>query len=519
MSGATAAVPGRVYLVGAGPGDFGLVTQRALELVRSADVLLVDRLIPRELVGEARPDARVIDVGKTAGDHAMPQERINQRLVDEARAGCSVVRVKGGDPYLFGRGGEEAIHCRAAGVEFEVVPAVTSAFAACADAGIPVTHRDLSRHVTVVTASAGRDGQGDPDYEWLARSDGTIVLLMGLRRVAHVAQQLVAKGMDPQTPIAIVSRGTTNEQRTVTATLATVGLVVADAKLASPAIIVVGEVVELREHLAWFEQRPLFGTRIAVTRARAQSSELVGRLRSLGAQVVEVPAIRIERVDPDRIDETIDALPNLETLVFTSRNGVEAFFDRMLFRRMDARAVGDTRIAVVGAATAEACLERGIVADVVPPPGRRTGMGLVDELANLPLFGTRCAVVRAEQGDDRMLDALEQLGVEVYLVPAYRTVVDEATDEQVRALLASDVVTYTSESTVRYAVGMVPPGSAMPAAVTIGPTTTAAALDAGIRVLQEARTPSIEALVDAVLERAEDNEGVSPWRHAAATAP
>jgi uroporphyrinogen III methyltransferase/synthase len=501
MSGARR---GTVYLVGAGPGSEGLVTARALELVRSADVLLVDRLIPRELRDEARADAEIIDVGKTAGDHAMPQEQINERLVTEALAGRSVVRVKGGDPYLFGRGGEEAIRCRAAKVPFEVVPGVTSAFAACAAAGIPVTHRDLSRHVTVVTASAGRDGQGDPDYEWLARSDGTIVLLMGLRRVAHVAEQLVAGGMDQAMPCAVISRGTTGEQRVVSGMLSTIGQLVEQARLASPAIIVVGEVVELREHLAWFERRPLFGTRVAVTRARAQSSELAADLTELGAMVVEVPAIRTERLDPAPLDAALEQLIGCETVVFTSRTGVDAVFARLAERGLDARVFGSVRtIAVVGQGTADELARHGIRADLLPPVGARTAVGLRDELAKLPLFGTRCILFRAERGDDRLPDGLIGIDVDVTVVPVYRTVVEPATPEQVAALEACDIVTFTSASTVTNTLAMVDGDpDRLPTCITIGPTTSEAARAAGLTVAREAELPSITGITAAVVEHA-----------------
>ncbi len=520
MRATGAARPGTVYLVGAGPGNEGLVTRRALELVESADVLLVDRLIPRELREHARADALIVEVGKTAGDHAMPQEEINDRLVAEALAGRSVVRVKGGDPYLFGRGGEEAMRCRAAGVAFEVVPGVTSAFAACAAAGIPVTHRDLSRHVTVVTASAGRDGQGDPDYAWLARTDGTLVLLMGLRRVAHVADQLIAGGMEASRPAAVISRGTTSTQRVVTASIGTLAAEVERAKLASPAIIVVGDVVALREHLDWFERRPLFGTKVAVTRARAQASDLVQRLTDLGASVVEVPMIRTERLDPAPLDAVIERLSSIDTLLFTSRPGVAAFFDRLAERGLDARALGNVRhVGVVGGGTADACREHGIVPDVIPPVGKRTAVGLLEAMQQLPLFGTTCAIIRAERGDERLREGLERLDVQVLFAPVYRTVVEPASKAQIDGLLDADVVTFTSESTVRNAYAMLPPGSILPPCVTIGPTTTAAALAAGIRVLQEATDPSIDSLVAAVVDRALDNEGTSPWRHAAARAP
>jgi uroporphyrinogen III methyltransferase/synthase len=321
--------PGTVYLVGSGPGDADLVTQRARQLVAAADILLIDKLGTQTLVPLARPDAELVDVGKVAGNHALPQDEINQLLVESARAGKVVVRLKGGDPYVFGRGGEEALACRAAGIPFEVVPAVTSALSGAAAAGIPVTHRDLSRHVTVVTASAGRDGQGDPNYAWLAHSDGTIVLLMGLRRIAHIAEQLVEHGMARSMPVAVISRATTSEQRTVAGSLATIGSLVERAQLPSPAIIVIGEVVALRDELAWFEQRPLFGMRIGVTRARAQASALVERLERLGAQVVETPLIRTEPLPVEELDAAIDGLPGLTTLAFTSRNGVDTFFARL----------------------------------------------------------------------------------------------------------------------------------------------------------------------------------------------
>lgn len=511
------AQPGIVHLVGAGPGDPGLVTRRALALVRSAEVIYVDKLVSPQLVAEAHPDAELVDVGKVAGNHAMPQDEINARLVADAQAGRRVVRLKGGDPYLFGRGGEEAIRCHEAGVPFEVVPAVTSAFAASADAGIPVTHRDLSRHVTVVTASAGRDGQGDPDYGWLAQSDGTIVLLMGLRRTLHVAEQLVEHGMSADTPVAIVARGTTDEQRTVVGTLATIADLVERTKPPSPAIIVVGKVVELRDQLSWFERRPLFGTTIGVTRARAQASELVARLRELGARVVEAPAIRIEALEPNELDELIDGLESVRTLVFTSTNSVEPFFTRLAARGLDARALAGIKIAAVGAATEEACLARGIRADIVPPRGARTSMGLLESLGtDGAVFGTRVGVIRAEQADERFITGLEGLGASVQLARVYRTVAEPTDSALVEQLLGCDVLTFTSESTVRNVRDLLPADATVPPAITIGPTTTSAAAWAGITVLEEAATPSIDALVDAVLARAEANRTRVTWDVAAA---
>ncbi|MCW2922656.1 MAG: uroporphyrin-III C-methyltransferase [Thermoleophilia bacterium] len=502
MSGA--ARPGTVYLVGAGPGDPGLVTRRALELVRSADVLLIDRLVPVGLADEAPAAAERIDVGKVAGNHAMAQDDINARLVAEAQAGRRVVRLKGGDPYLFGRGGEEALACREAGVPFEVVPAVTSAFSACADAGIPVTHRDIARHVTVVTASAGRDGQGDPDYGWLAQSDGTVVLLMGLRRVAHVAAALIAGGAPPDRPAAVVARGTTAAQRTVVATLATLAEAVGQAALPSPAIIVVGDVVALRDGLDWFEQRPLFGTRVAVTRARAQASSLVARLADLGAEVVEAPAIRIEPLPVGEVDAAVDSLDDAHVLAFTSANGVERFFERLAARGRDARALSGLRVAVVGTASADACRRHGVEPDVIPPVGARTGAGLVDSLTTQGVeHGTLVVVVRAEAGDEALVDGLRAHGAHVHVARAYRTVVEPPSADLVAQLRDCDLVTFTSASTVHHlveaaaahgiAVGDLPP------AISIGPTTTAAAEAAGLHVRAQAAEPSVASLVEALV--------------------
>jgi uroporphyrinogen III methyltransferase/synthase len=511
--------PGTVYLVGSGPGDGDLVTLRARALVAAADILLIDKLGTTSLVPLARPGAELVDVGKVAGNHAMPQAAINDLLVESARAGRIVVRLKGGDPYLFGRGGEEALACRAAGVPFEVVPAVTSAFSGAAAAGIPVTHRDLSRHVTVVTASAGRDGKGDPDYQWLAQSDGTIVLLMGLRRISHIAAQLIKHGMSQSTPVAVISRATTSEQRTVTGSLAAIGSLVERAQLPSPAIIVVGEVVALREELNWFERRPLFGTRIGVTRARAQASALVDRLERLGAQVVETPLIRTEPLPLDELDAAIDALPGLGTLAFTSRNGVELFFARLLERGLDARALHGIRIAVVGTASDAALRPWGLRADVIPALGQRTSMGLLDTLGNLPIFGTRAIIVRAETGDERLPEGLARLGADTTVAHVYRTVVEEPDAATSAALMACDVITLTSESTARRAAETLPEAGERPPVITIGPTTTSAALWAGFTVLEQAADASIDAVVDAVIARAAANHGRLRWDIADADAP
>lgn len=489
---------GTVYLVGAGPGDPDLITRRALRLLQTADVVLHDRLAPIELLGECSPRTQFVDVGKTAGDHAMPQEQINAELVRHARRGHAVVRLKGGDPYVFGRGGEEAAHCHAAGVPVEVVPAVTSAVAVPAAAGIPVTHRGVARSFTVVTASAGTTGTEDPDYAWLAKADGTVVLLMGLRRLKHVAKRLVAEGAPRSRPVAVISRGTTIGQRTVTGTLGTIAKEVERAQLPAPAIIVVGDVVALRPELSWFESRPLWGLTVTVTRARSRASGLVSRLRELGAEVVEAPAIRTAPTPPTALDALVANISRYGTVLFTSATGAMLFFDRLRAAGRDARSLGAARVCVVGAMTAEACAAQGVLPDLVPLAGRRSSAGLLEMLAREPLFGTRVALVRAEDGDERLPDGLRALGATVDLVVAYRTLVEPLDEATVERVLASDLVTFASESTVRNLTMFLPPDRPCPPAVSIGPITTAGARRAGWTIVGEAAEPSVDALVDAV---------------------
>ncbi len=468
MSGARR---GTAYIVGAGPGDAGLATMRAQELIAAADVVL---------------DGATLD-----------HDALCERLVEHALAGRSVVARVAGDPYLLDCGGELALRCRAASVPFEVVPGVAGVLAACADAGIPVTHRDMSRHVTI--ANAGHDRDGDPDFAWLASTTGTLLLAIDAARLGDVCAELVVHGMAPSRLCAVVSRGTTSDQRVIGATLATIEGLVARADLAEPMLLVVGDVVELREHLAWFERRPLFGTTIAVTRARSQSSELVGLLESLGARVAETPTIAIERLDPRPLDAAIDELANTPTVVFTSRNGVEATFARIAERGLDTRVFGAVeRIAAVGDATAAALGEHGLRVDIVPDAHARSAAGVLDALLQMPLFGTRCAIFRAERGDERLPEELRRANVDANVVPVYRTVIEPATEQHVEALLASDLLALTSASTALNAIAMVDDAARLPPCVTIGHATSAAAHDAGLQVVAQATEPSMVALVAAV---------------------
>ena len=480
-----------VYLVGAGPGDPGLLTRRGEELLRRADVVVYDRLASPSLLELAPADAERVDVGKAPGRAAMGQEQINELLVERGAQNLEVVRLKGGDPFVFGRGGEEAESCIAAGIPFEVVPGVTSAIAAAAYAGIPVTHRGLSTSFTVVTGHEDPTKAGsDTDWDALARAGGTLVILMGAGRVATIAEALIAGGRAPSTPVAAIRWGTRPNQRTLRGTLATL----AGLGVESPSAIVVGAVAGL--DLAWFEARPLFGRRVVVTRAREQASELRTRLEQLGAEVIELPSIALQPVDFE-----LPALDAYAWLVFTSANGVDAFFDGGLGRAgLDARALASTRVAVIGPGTERALARRGIRADLVPE--RFVAEALVAAFPKPDRAGAPVLIARAAQARDALPEGLGALGYAVDVLAVYRTVPTEADPADVARVRAGDVdaITFTSSSTVTNfcdAVGEL--GEARPKVISIGPITSQTARDRGLGVDAEADPHTIDGLVAAVI--------------------
>ena len=495
---------GCVYLVGAGPGDPGLITVRGLACVREADVVVYDFLANPALVREARADAERVCAGKRGGDHTMSQAEINALLVAKGREGRTVCRLKGGDPFVFGRGGEEAAALAEAGVAFEVVPGVTAGVAAPAYAGIPVTHRGRASAVAFVT------GHEDPtkaasalDWGKLA-GVGTLVVYMGVKRLPQIVEQLTAHGLAPATPAAMVRWGTMPHQRTVTGTLA--DIVERSRDVAPPAVLVVGEVVSLREQLAWLERRPLFGRCIVVTRSRAQASTLSARLAALGAEVVEMPTIRIEPPeDYAPLDEAVARLADYDAAVFTSVNGVDAFFARLARAGKDSRAVPPV-VAAIGPATAERLAEHGVRADCQPE--RFTGEALVAALVERGgLAGRRVLLARAAEAPPTVTDGLEAAGARGHEGAAYRTRVGAEPDQAARARLMAgevDAVTLTSSSTVRGFVAAVgaEQAAALPPSVrlaSIGPVTSATARELGLSVAVEACEHTIPGLVEAIL--------------------
>jgi uroporphyrinogen III methyltransferase/synthase len=484
-------VTGTAYLVGAGPGDPGLLTARALELIARADVILHDRLIPAEALGGARADAEVIDVGKVGGGEQVPQDETTRLLVEHALAGRDVVRLKGGDPFVFGRGGEEAQACRAAGVAFEVVPGVTAGVAAPAYAGIPVTQRGVSSAVAFVT---GHEDPAKPetaiDWDALAAFPGTLVFYMGVRQLGQIAERLIAAGRAADEPAAVVERGTLPGQRTVRAPLRAIADAAGAADVRAPAITLVGAVAELHDELGWLEQRPLTGRTIAVTRARAQASALAARLRELGATVVEAPAIRIEPLDADVPD-----LAAYDLLCVTSPNGAHELMRRV----RDARALAGPRIAVIGAGTARAMREHGIEPDIVP--ARSVAESLVEALAGVPVG--RALIARAAEARDVLPDALRERGADVDVLALYRTVAEPLDDGARGAALGADYATFTSASSARFfhdAAGTL----AGPRLVSIGPATSTALRELGFEPDVEAADHTPDGLVAALLGDATD---------------
>lgn len=498
---------GRVFLVGAGPGDPRLITRRGLELLRSCDVVIYDRLVAPELLDEAPPQAERVFAGKKAGEVHSRQVVIDALLIARAKEGKTVVRLKGGDPFVFGRGGEEALLLADAGIDFEIVPGVTSAIGVPSYAGIPVTHRGVASSFAVVTGREGADQTGSA-LRWreLATGPDTLVLLMGVGALRVAAKRLIEEGRPADQPAALIQWGTTARQRTIVADLASIADVADREGIAPPATAVVGDVVMLRDAIAWFEKRPLFGTRVVVTRPRAQSQGLVAELEDLGASVLAVPAAAIE--DPGAFDELDAAAHRIaagdyDWVVFASLNAVDKLFERVFATGHDARSFAGCKIAAVGPTTEEALRAHGLSADLVPQ--RFTG----DELANELGDGSGTVLLpRVADAPRTLVDALEAKGWRCDEVVAYRNVLPSIEGPVIEAVRSGDLdaVTFTSASTARNLkrlLGEVPEGLAAGESgkfvACIGPATAEAARDAGFRVDAVAADHTIRGLVDVLV--------------------
>jgi uroporphyrinogen III methyltransferase/synthase len=495
---------GICYLAGAGPGDLGLVTLRVKEVVEQADVIVYDALCNPDILKWAPAGAEIIYAGKRANQHALKQEETNALLVEKTKAGKRVVRLKGGDPFLFGRGGEEAEELANAKLAFEIIPGVTSAIAAPAYAGIPVTHREHTAQLTIFT------GHEDPtkpesklDYAQLAKNPGTRVMLMGVERIGTIASELIAHGAAPATPVALVRWGTTGRQQTLTGRLDDIAAKVEKAGFKAPAVCVIGDVVKLREKLAWFDHRPLTGKRIVVTRTRQHAGALSGRLRDLGADVIEIPTIRIEPPKDEReFAELVAYAHSYDWLVFTSPNGVEAFFQRFYKMYDDAREIGGVKIAAIGPATAAKVREYHLHVDLQPEEYVAEAVVAAfqkhESVENL-----RILLARAETARDVIPNALSKLGAIVDVGIAYRTVpeTDDIGGGQERFRQeGADMVTFTSSSTVEHFIALKLPLPKGLKTASIGPVTSQTMREMNLKVDVEAAAHDIPGLVAAITD-------------------
>ncbi|MBS6396121.1 MAG: uroporphyrinogen-III C-methyltransferase [Clostridiales bacterium] len=490
---------GKVWLVGAGPGDRNLVTERCRFCIREADVIVYDSLAADDLLNEARRDAELIYAGKRASHHHLKQEETNALLIRLAKEGKQVVRLKGGDPFIFGRGGEEAQELVAAGIDFEIVPGVSSCYGAPAYAGIPVTHREYASSFHVITGHEGSHKESNVlDYGTLAKEEGTLIFLMGLKNLPNIVKNLIENGKDPNTPAAVVQEGTTARQRVVCGTLCTIVEETRKAGIQTPAISIVGDVVRLREEIRWFSKKPLSGKRVLITATEKMSRNLARVLKEEGAEPVCFSLICTEPLITAELERAMESLKQYTWMVFTSSNGVELFFRYLLDSGRDIRSLAALKFAVIGEGTKKALADRGIQADFVP--SRYSSRDLSKEWVPALTREDRVLMLRAEEASTELNRALDGAGVPYTAVATYRTAVDERKAEELNRILPQvDYVTFCSASAVRAFASMRDGRELTAKAVCIGPVTERAAVEAGISVHRSAVVYTAEGIRDVLL--------------------
>lgn len=499
---------GICYLAGAGPGDPGLVTLKTRECIEQADVLVYDALSSAELLNWAKPDCEKIDVGKRAANHKLPQDQINELLVEKVAEGKVVVRLKGGDPMIFGRGGEEAAVLAAAGLKFEIVPGISSAFAGPVYAGIPLTHREYGGQLTLFSGHESSDKQkSDIDYAHLAKTPGTKIFLMGVSRLRQITEQLIQHGADPETPMSLTRWATTGRQKTITGTLATMADIAEAQQFKAPAVGVIGEIIKEMDKIEWYENRPLKGKRIVVTRSRAQASGLVSELAKLGADVLELPVLRIcDPEDKQGFAESVAHAHTYDWLIFSSTNGVRRFFDAFFAIYDDARSLGGVRIAAVGPGTEKAIKEYRFAVDLVPE--KHIAEGILESFKNDHSIDSQTILwVRPENARPVLADGLTEMQAIVDECIAYR--IEAETEDPTGAAArfvegGADLVTFTSSSTAKYfdQLGLAWPEGCK--AASIGPITSAKLKELGQSEIIEAEDHNIEGLVKAIVDELTD---------------
>lgn len=498
---------GKVYILGVGPGDYKLMTLKAAECIEKADVIVYDRLVNSKILRFAKQNAEFIYVGKKPDHHAVPQDGINEILVQKAMEGKTVARVKGGDPFMFGRGGEEAEVLVEKGIEFEIIPGVTSAISVPAYAGIPVTHRDYCSSLHIIT---GHEKPGKEtsfiDYEALAKVEGTLVFLMGVKNLTEISSNLIKYGKDSSTPAAVIEKGTTSSQRTVTGTLESIAGVVSEAGIRSPAVTVIGGVVNLKEKLHWFPKGKLAGKSVLVTRSRDQASRLVQVIEDMGGEAIEFPTIKIaEPLDYSLFDKALFSLGTFNWLVFTSVNGVTSFFQRMKTKKIDIRNLWGVKICAVGEATAAELEKHGLASDFMP--GNYTTSDLLDGLLKRIKPGEKVLLARADIGSEELSEGLRENNVDFEDLAVYRTLIESPHKEEVIKLLEENslnFVTFTSSSTVRNFVSIIGKENLNKLintkVVCIGPVTEQTAKELGLNVSAVADIYTIDGLINKLLE-------------------
>ena len=494
---------GKVYLVGAGPGDYKLITLKGLECIKKADVIVYDNLVNKNLIKEARNSCEFIYVGKQSKNHTKTQDEINEIITENAKGGKVVTRLKGGDPYVFGRGGEEGEFLRERGIEFEVVPGITSAIGGLCYAGIPITHRDFASSFHVITGHL-KDEDEELDWKNLASLQGTLVFLMGVSNLQNICENLIREGKDKSTPAAIINWATTPKQKVVVGNLENIYSKAISENIKPPSLIVVGGVVGLRESLNFFEEKPLFGRNVVVTRARAQSSSLVEKISELGGNTIEFPTIKIEEITPnEELDREIENLEKYTYLIFTSENGVEISFKRLFELNFDSRKLCNLKVVAIGPATFNAIRKHGIIPDIMPE--RFVGEAVVEELKKTLTKEDKILMPRASAARDYLFEELSKI-CEVVECKTYRTVKGEGDREEILELLEKDkidYITFTSSSTVKNFIEIIGKESLSKLSnvklISIGPITSKTIGDFGLRVHKEAEEYTIDGVVKAIV--------------------
>ncbi|MBA4416967.1 MAG: uroporphyrinogen-III C-methyltransferase [Syntrophus sp. (in: bacteria)] len=494
---------GRVYLVGAGPGDPKLITVRGLELIRKADSIIYDYLANTSLLGYARKDAELVYVGKQASRHALSQDKINTLLVQKAHEREVVVRLKGGDPFIFGRGGEEAAFLVENGIDFEIIPGITSAIAVPAYAGIPLTHRGYASSAAFITGHED-EGKANSAIKWheLANGVDTLVFLMGIKNLEEIKTRLIKEGRDPQTHACVIQWGTLSRQKVVTGSLQEIDFLAQQAGIEPPGIILVGDVVALREKLRWFEKRPLFGKKVAVTRAPHQSMKLGELLSEKGADVIYIQTIEVTTIEPNKkLSEAIERIKEYYCIIFTSVNGVSVFFDSLFENGKDTRALGGAKVLPIGTATAALLKSRGIVPDFMPE--YFTSEGIIGVLEKMEIKGRKFLLPRAEDARDVIVKYIKEQGGQCDVIPVYRTTLPE---NPVSLIEKPDIITFTSSSTVTNFITLYGKDVLENACIaSIGPITSETLEQYQIKADIEASQYDIDGLVDAIVRYTNKN--------------